>query len=111
MKKLLTLIALMPLAAHAGSVELCVDMSGTSATQCDCATTGLNSNITLEERDLYNALADSFLTYKGQDLPLADAWDSAFEATAAQNDMTADDLLLRLESVGQKHVEAIESCS
>ncbi|MAM60686.1 hypothetical protein [Maritimibacter sp. UBA3975] len=110
MKKLLSILALMPLAAHAGSAELCVDM-GTSATQCDCATTSLNSNITLEDRNLYDTLSDTFLSLKGEEMPLADAWESAFESTATQNNMTGEDLLLRMESVGQKHVNAIDTCS
>lgn len=111
MKLAIALIALLPAAAQAGSAELCLDMGGNSASKCECATTTLNANITLEERGLYDALADDFLAVKASGTEFAEAWDTAFADTAAQNGMTAEDLMLAMSSVGEKHENAIASCN
>jgi hypothetical protein len=109
MKYAIALIALLPAAAQAGSTELCMDM-GASSSKCSCATTTLNSNITLEERALYDSVGDTFLSAKSGGSDVSEAWETAFSTVAAQNNMTTEDLLLDMASVGEKHEDAISSC-
>ncbi|MEC7762383.1 MAG: hypothetical protein VX874_10795 [Pseudomonadota bacterium] len=109
MKYALAFIALLPAAAQAGSTELCMDM-GASASKCSCASTSLYSNITLEERGLYESVADGFLSAKSGGSDVSASWDTAFSTVAAQNGMTQEDLLLAMASVGSKHEDAIASC-
>lgn len=109
MKYALAFLALLPAAAQAGSTELCMDM-GASSTKCSCATTTLNSNITLEERDLYDSVANAFLAAKSGGADVAESWDTAFSTVAGQEGITQETLLLDMASVGSKHEDAIAAC-
>jgi hypothetical protein len=110
MLRFTALLVLLPVAAHADPTELCLDMGNTPA-QCECATTALNSNITLDERGTYTEISDAFLAARATGATIAESWETAFTQVAGQSGTTAEDLMMNLNAVGQKHETAITSCS
>ena len=108
--KLAALLLLIPLAGHADATSMCLQIAGTTESQCDCASEALDAEIGDGEAALYDATGTRYLANRAAGQGMGDAWDAAIAETAAENGMGATELLSRMNDVGKAHRAAIGSC-
>lgn len=97
-------------AAFADTTGMCLDQTGTDDAQCTCASEALTEEIGEEDAGLYNSVGLLYLDGKTNGQDMAEAWDAAIEAVAAQNEIGRTALRERMNVAGMAHRDAIAAC-
>jgi hypothetical protein len=111
-KSLIALVvATLPLAVSADSVDDMCLHSNNSKAACECASQKLKSSVDSVAYALYEEVGQQYMAGLRQGKSAGDAWDAAGNDVASEHNTSYMAILQKTNDIGKTHRAAIKSCT